>query len=253
MSRPRPAPAGRGPDRSALRILITGASRGLGLEFTRRYLERGERVFATCRRPDSARGLHALRAGHRERLSIVPLDVSDADSIRAAHRTVRRQTDGLDVLINNAGIYSARGSADPAERLGRLRFDDALLLLRANAVGPLIVAQQFLDLLEAGRSPRIVSVSSEYGSVSENTGFPYYYAASKAALNTLMRSLAAEARRHRITTVLLDPGWVSTDMGGPEAPVTPAQSVAAMIRVIDGLTARHNGGFFTREGREAPW
>lgn len=73
-------------------------------------------MFATCRRPDSARRLHALRAEHRERLSIVPLDVSDADSIRAAHRTVRRETDGLDVLINNAGIYSARGSADPAER-----------------------------------------------------------------------------------------------------------------------------------------
>ncbi|HEX7215052.1 MAG TPA: SDR family NAD(P)-dependent oxidoreductase [Methylomirabilota bacterium] len=122
MSRPRPAPAGRGPGRSALRILITGASRGLGLEFTRRYLGAGRAGFATCRRPGSARGLHALRAGHRERLSILPLDVSDADSIRAAHRTVRRATDGLDVLINHAGIYSARGSADPAERLGRMRF-----------------------------------------------------------------------------------------------------------------------------------
>jgi NAD(P)-dependent dehydrogenase (short-subunit alcohol dehydrogenase family) len=253
MSRRRPAPAGRDVVRSPLRILITGASRGLGLEFTRRYVERGERVFATCRRPDSARSLQALRAAHDDRLSIVPLDVSDADSIRAAHQAVRKATKELDVLINNAGMYSARGSDDPSERLGRLRFDDALLLLRANAVGPLIVAQQFVDLLEAGRRPRIVSISSEYGSVSENTGFPYYYAASKAALNMLMRSLAAEARSHRITTVLLDPGWVSTDMGGPEAPVTPAQSVASMIRMIDGLTERHNGGFFTREGRAAPW
>lgn len=253
MSRRRVAPADRGPARSALRILITGASRGLGLEFTRRYLERGERVFATCRRPESARALRALGAAHGDRLSVVPLDVSDAESIRASHRAVSRETEGLDLLINNAGMYSTRGSEDPSERLGRLRFDDALLLLRANAVGPLMVAQQFLDLLEAGRSPRIVSISSEYGSVSENTGFPYYYAASKAALNMLMRSLAAEAKRHRITTVLLDPGWVSTDMGGPEAPVTPAQSVAGMIGVIDGLTARHNGRFFTREGREAPW
>lgn len=253
MSRRRPAPAGRGPARPAQRILITGASRGLGLEFTRRYLERGERVFATCRRPDATPSLQALRATHDDRLSIVPLDVGDADSIGAAHRAVRERTDGLDVLINNAGLYSARGSEDPSERLGQLRFDDALLLLRVNAVGPLLVAQQFLDLLEAGRNPRIVSISSGYGSVSENTGFPYYYAASKAALNTLMRSLAAEAGRHRITTVLLDPGWVSTDMGGPQAPVTPARSVVAMIRVIDGLTARHNGGFFTREGREVPW
>ena len=90
--------------------------------------------------------------------------------------------------------------------------------------------------------------------MSENTaGFPYYYAASKAALNMLMRSLAAEARRRGIVTALLDPGWVSTDMGGPEAPVTPARSVAGMMRVIDGLGARDNGRFFTWEGRPAPW
>lgn len=253
MSRRRGAPSGQVPARSVRRILVTGASRGLGLEFTRRYLERGDRVFATCRRPASAPGLAALKAAHADHLTVVPLDVTDADSIRASHETVARQTDGLDLLINNAGIYSTRGRDDPSERLGELRFDDALLLLRVNSVAPLIVAQQYLDLLRAGRRPRIVSISSEYGSISENTGFPYYYAASKAALNMLMRSLAAEARRFRITTVLLDPGWVSTDMGGPEAPVTPAQSVAGMIALIDGLTARHNGRFLDREGGEAPW
>jgi NAD(P)-dependent dehydrogenase (short-subunit alcohol dehydrogenase family) len=236
------------------RILITGAGRGLGLEFTRRYLERGDRVFATCRRPAAARALAALAAAHRDRLSIVPLDVTDARSIRAAHAVVRRQVDGLDLLINNAGIYSARGSADPTERLGRLRFEDALLLLRTNAIGPLMVTQQSLDLLAAGRRARVVAISSEYGSVSENAdGFPYYYAASKAALNMLMRSVAADARRRGIVTVLLDPGWVSTDMGGPEAPVTPARSVAGMMRVIDGIGARDNGRFLTWQGRAAPW
>ena len=97
----------------------------------------------------------------------------------------------------------------------------------------------------------MVAISSEYGSVSENTaGFHYYHAASKAALNMLMRSLAAEARRREIVTALLDPGWVSTDMGGPEA---PARSAAGMMRVIDGLGARDNGRFFTWEGRPAPW
>jgi NAD(P)-dependent dehydrogenase (short-subunit alcohol dehydrogenase family) len=189
-----------------------------------------------------------------DRLTIVPLDVTDARSIRAARAAVGRKVDGLDLLINNAGMYSTRGSADPTERLGELRFEDALLLLRANAVGPLMVTQQYLDLLAAGRRSRVVAISSEYGSVSENTaGFPYYYAASKAALNMLMRSLAAEARRRGIVTALLDPGWVSTDMGGPEAPVTPARSVAGMMRVIDGLGARDNGRFFTWEGRAAPW
>jgi len=236
------------------RVLITGAGRGLGLEFARRYLERGDQVFATCRRPAAARALATLAAAHVDRLTIVPLDVTDARSIRASHAAVGRKVDGLDLLINNAGMYSTRGSADPTERLGELRFEDALLLLRANAVGPLMVTQQYLDLVAAGRRARVVAISSEYGSVSENiAGFPYYYAASKAALNMLMRSLAAEARRRGIVTALLDPGWVSTDMGGPEAPLTPARSVAGMMRVIDGLGTRDNGRFFTWEGRPAPW
>ena len=254
MSRPRAARGGSPAPRGARRVLITGASRGLGLEFTRRYLGRGDRVFATCRRPAAARALAALARAHPDRLAVVPLDVTDAGSIRDAHAVVRRQVDGLDLLINNAGMYSTRGSADPTERLGELRFEDALLLLRANAVGPLMVTQQFLDLLAAGHRSRVVAISSEYGSVSENTaGFPYYYAASKAALNMLMRSLAAEARPRGIVAALLDPGWVSTDMGGPEAPVTPARSVAGMMRVIDGLGARDSGRFLTWEGRAAPW
>jgi NAD(P)-dependent dehydrogenase (short-subunit alcohol dehydrogenase family) len=236
------------------RILITGANRGLGLAFTRRYLERGERVFAGCRKPETARQLHELQATYPQRLTVVSLDVADADSIRASHAVVRSQVAGLDVLINNAGIYSSRGSDEPLERLGTLNFEDALAVLRVNAVAPSIVAQQYLDLLQAGRDAKLVSISSGYGSVSANTGgFPYYYSASKAALNMFMRSLAADTKRWGIITVLLDPGWVSTDMGGPSAPITPQQAADGMIRVIDTLTPRHNGRFFTRQGREQVW
>jgi len=236
------------------RILITGANRGLGLAFTRRYLERGERVFAGCRRPETARQLHELQATYPQCLTVVSLDVADADSIRASHAVVRSQVAGLDVLINNAGIYSSRGSDEPLERLGTLNFEDALTVLRVNAVAPSIVAQQYLDLLQAGRDAKLVSISSGYGSVSANTGgFPYYYSASKAALNMFMRSLAADTKRWGIITVLLDPGWVSTDMGGPSAPITPQQAADGMIRVIDTLTPRHNGRFFTRQGREQVW
>src|SRR5918996_1427519 len=227
------------------RILITGANRGLGLEFTRQYLERGARVFAGCRRPAEARQLQTLRAAQPQSLSIVALDVADPSSIQAAHATVRSQTDGLDVLINSAGIYSSRGSEEPLERLGELTFEEALTVLRVNAVAPLIVAQQYLDLLRAGHDAKIVSLSSGYGSVSANTGgFPYYYSASKAALNMFMRSLAADAKRWGITTILLDPGWVSTDMGGPHAPMTPKQSVRGMIHVIATLRPQHNARFF---------
>jgi NAD(P)-dependent dehydrogenase (short-subunit alcohol dehydrogenase family) len=235
-------------------ILITGANRGLGLEFTRQYLERGEHVFAGCRKPAAASALQALQVQYSERLSIVALDVADAESIRSACVALQSQTDRLDVLINNAGIYSSVGSSEPSERLGKLTFEDALMVLRVNAVGPLLVAQACLDLLRAGEQARIINISSGYGSVSGNAGgFPYYYSASKAALNMFMRSLAADAKRWGITTVLLDPGWVRTDMGGPSAPITPGEAVHSMIRLIDSLRLRQSGRFLNCQGREQDW
>lgn len=199
------------------RILITGANRGLVLEFTRRFLERGERVFAGCRQPQKAKQLHELNAIHSKHLTIVPLDVTDPESIRASHAVVRSEIDGLDLLVNNAGVYSAPGSEEPTEQLGNLNFEDALAVFRVNAVAPLIVAQQYLDLLRAASHAKIVSISTGYASLSANTsGFPYYYSASKAAMNMFMRSLEAEVKRWRVTTVLIDPGWVNTDMGGPK-------------------------------------
>jgi NAD(P)-dependent dehydrogenase (short-subunit alcohol dehydrogenase family) len=233
-------------------ILITGANRGLGLEFTRQYLERSAHVFAVCRQPAAAASF--LQARFSERLTIVPLDVADPAAIGTAHNRVRAQAESLDVLINNAAIYSSHGSDEPSERLGNLCFEDALTMMRVNAVAPLLVAQQFLGLLRAGGHAKLINISSAYGSISANTGgFPYYYSASKAALNMFMRSLAADVRRWGVTTVLLDPGWVSTDMGGPGAPTTPREAVAAMLRVIDALTPRHNGRFLTWRGDEQDW
>jgi NAD(P)-dependent dehydrogenase (short-subunit alcohol dehydrogenase family) len=235
-------------------ILITGANRGLGLEFTRQYLERGEHVFAGSRKPEAALSLHALQARYPQHLSVVALDVADAEAIQTSHREVHSQADRLDVLINNAGIYSSGGSDGPSERLGRLSFEDALMVLRVNAVGPLLVAQQYLDLLRAGHHAKIINISSGYGSVSGNSGgFPYYYSASKAALNMLMRSLAADAKRWGITTVLLDPGWVRTDMGGPGAPTTPEAAGRRIIHLIDALTLGQNGRFLNWQGHEQDW
>jgi NAD(P)-dependent dehydrogenase (short-subunit alcohol dehydrogenase family) len=235
-------------------ILVTGANRGLGLEFTRQYLERGEHVFAGCRQPAAAAALIAWQARYPQRLSMVALDVTDADAIQTMHQVVQSQTKRLDVLINNAGIYSSGGSDEPSERLGQLSFVDALMVLRVNAVGPLLVAQQCMDLLRAGEHAKIINISSGYGSVSGNSGgFPYYYSASKAALNMFMRSLAADTKRWGITTVLLDPGWVRTDMGGPSAPMTPEQAARRMIRLIDSLTPQHNGCFLNWQGHEQDW
>lgn len=238
-------------------ILITGANRGLGLEFTRQFLEREGKVFATCRNPDSADELHQLKESNPDRLFIVRMDVNDSEAIAQAEQFVRSQAEGLELLINNAGVYMAREHSpgeQPSEHPGTLNFDEALSVLRTNAVAPLMIAQQFLALLRNGRNPKIVSITSGYGSVSENTGgFPYYYSASKAALNQFMRSLAADVKRSGITTVLMNPGWVTTDMGGPQATLTPRESVHGMIRVIDSLKPRDSGRFLSWQGAEEPW
>jgi NAD(P)-dependent dehydrogenase (short-subunit alcohol dehydrogenase family) len=237
--------------------LVTGASRGLGLEFVRQLATRGDRVFAACRTPSSASMLARIAREHGPRVTLVELDVDEPSSIEACAKSVAAEMASLDLLINCAGVYSARGSKDPdaaGETLGRLDMQAALDVLRTNAVGPLLVAQAVLGLLARGRNPRIISLTSGYGSVSSNTsGFPYYYSASKAALNQLMRSLAHDAASSGITTVVLDPGWVRTDMGGAGAPLEPAESVAGMLRVIDALTPADRGRFLDWRGRAQPW
>ena len=246
------------------RVVMTGANRGLGLEFVRQYLARGDRVFAAARRPEASSALRELAAGNgRERLTLLALDVADAESIRAAHEKVRSAVDGLDVLINNAGVYTgaARGGASTsdaerreAEKLGELTFEDGMDVLRVNAVAPVIIAQQFRDLLRAGERPCVVNISSGYGSVSSNNGgFPYHYSASKAALNMYMRSLAGDVKKDGIVCVLMDPGWVRTDMGGPDATLSVEQSVGGMVKVIDKLSDHDNGQFLTWDGGKQPW
>jgi NAD(P)-dependent dehydrogenase (short-subunit alcohol dehydrogenase family) len=239
------------------RVLVTGANRGIGLEFARQLAARGDHVFATARDVNRATELRDLAKAYGDgHVTIVPLDVDSPDSIRsAAADTIRRQADGLDLLINNAGIYAARIGKDgqPAERFGELSFDDALKVIRTNAVAPLILTQALLPLLKKSRTPKVVSITSGYGSVSGNNGFPYYYAASKAALNQFMRSLAGDSAADGIITIVMSPGWVQTEMGGAGAPTLPEQSVAGMLKVIDGLTAADNSTFKEWRGKDVAW
>jgi NAD(P)-dependent dehydrogenase (short-subunit alcohol dehydrogenase family) len=187
-------------------------------------------------------------------MSIHRMDVADPGSIQAAHAAISRETTQLDVILNNAGVYSSRGSLSPAESLGALRAEDAILVLRTNAIGPILVAQQYLDLLSASGQGRIVNMTSGYGSVSNNTsGYPYYYSASKAALNQLTRCLAADVRKRKIVAVVLNPGWVATDMGGKSAPLSPREAVTSLIDVIEGLTMKENGQFLNRLGEKEDW
>jgi NAD(P)-dependent dehydrogenase (short-subunit alcohol dehydrogenase family) len=237
------------------RVLITGANRGLGLELTRQALERGDLVFATCRRPESATDLHTLAGQHPGRLTIVALDVTDEASIGAAHAAVKAATDGLDLLINNAGVYPGAGPEDPAnQRLGHFTADVALQVLRVNAVGPLLVAQAFLDLLRAGTKPRILSLSSGQGSLTwKASGDPYHYSASKATLNMYMRALAAEIGQYGVLSMLVDPGWVRTGMGGTTAAQDPAVAAKGILRLAEQLHDEENGSFVTWQNEFVPW
>ena len=237
-----------------MRAFITGANRGLGLELTRQYLERGDQVFAACRQPTAATELQPLKQQYADRLILLPLDVTSAASITAAVATTLENTEALDVLINNAGVYPHAGSGDAHQRLGQLTHDDAIETMQVNAVGPLLVSQALLPLLRAGRKGRILSISSGQGSLTwKATGDPYHYSASKAALNMYMRSLAAEIGHMGLISVLVDPGWMRTEMGGEHATQEPADSARGIIRLAEQLHAEENGSFVTWQGHPVPW
>ena len=230
------------------RVLMTGSNRGIGLALARESLARGDRVFATCRHPDEADDLHALAADYADRLTILRLDVTDEETIEASVEAVQSEEDGLELLINNAGVSPS------GERLGRLDADTMLNTFHVNAVGPVIVAQAYLDLLRSGHDPKIVNISSRLGSLAQkSSGGRYSYSSGKAALNMLTRALAFDLRSDGITVLTMHPGWVQTDMGGSGAPVAPSDSAQGILRVADELTMSDTGEFYTYQGREVPW
>lgn len=231
------------------RVFVTGANRGLGLEFARQYAERGARVFAGCRNPDGAGFLSTLVARHPNRIEVVPVDVTQRESIDAAVGRIARDGDGsLDIVINNAGT-SPRG-----EEFTNLDAGSMAAVFDVNAIAPLIVAQRCHRLLLHSDRPRIVNISSSMGSLThKESGRHYSYAASKAALNMLTRAAAHDLAPEGMVVVALHPGWVRTDLGGPDAELTPAESVADMLTLIDGLEASHSSRFLARDGSEHPW
>ncbi len=228
-----------------MKILVTGANRGLGLEFVRQFSARGDRIFAASRGGTQV-DLHGVTP--------VALDVADESSIEQAHRAVSEETDALDLLINNAGIYSTVGGRWSGESFGTLSAEEAVAVLRVNSIGPILIAQRFSDLLSRGVNAKVANISSGYGSVSRNDGhFPYHYSASKAALNQYMRSYAREAKPLGITVLILSPGWVRTDMGGPNATLSPEESVAGMIRIIDRIALEQTSSWFNYDGTPVEW
>jgi NAD(P)-dependent dehydrogenase (short-subunit alcohol dehydrogenase family) len=236
-------------------ILITGANRGIGLEFARQYLAAGSRVIAGCRAPASAAELGTLALGSNGSATVHALDVEDHGSIERL--AAELASSPIDVLINNAGSAgnrSAGQSEQPTHGFGQSNYDDWLTMFRVNVMGPMKMAEAFAPHLAAGRGKSIVTLSSVLGSMSENTwGGLYAYRATKAGANAVMKSMAVDLAGQGITAVAIHPGWVRTDMGGPGATLDVESSVLGMRAVIARLTPEQLGRFLTHEGAELPW
>ena len=221
-------------------VLVTGANRGLGLEFVRQLSARGDEVIATCRDPEAAAELRDTG------VRVERLEVGDPASARALAGALEGRP--LDLLLNNAGMgVGGRSFADED-------FDSLTRFFEVNSIGPMRLSRLLLDNLLSGKGRKIVNVTSKMGSIDDNTsGGAYGYRSSKAALNMLTKSMALDLRREGVRAIVIHPGWVATDMGGSGAPLTAPESVRGMLSVIDGLTPEQSGRFFDYSGAELPW
>jgi NAD(P)-dependent dehydrogenase (short-subunit alcohol dehydrogenase family) len=232
---------------SMLVALITGASRGLGFEFARQYVDDGWRVFATCRDPKPASKLQRLAKDAGGKLAIVAMDVTDSKSVHAAAAQLKDVA--IDLVINCAGITGVSG-----QKAGKVDYDSWAHVLDVNTMGPMRVIEGFTDQIARSERRLVVTITSGMGSIGDNTsGGSIAYRSSKAAVNMAMRSTAIDLAPQRITCVVVNPGWVKTDMGGPNATLTPQESVTALRRLIEKLGPDQSGKFFHYDGSEYPW
>lgn len=230
-----------------LSVLITGASRGLGFEFARQYAAEGWRVHATCRDPASADDLNRLADASDGAVSVLALDVADGDSIGQAAAELGGEA--IDLLLNSAGVG---GSSN--QSFGGIDYDAWAETLDINTMGPMRVAEAFVDHVGGSQRKLMVAITSGMGSLADNTsGGSVIYRSSKAALNMAMRTLALELAPRGIRCVVVNPGWVRTDMGGANAPLAPSESVEAIRRLIETLGPKQTGEFLNYDGSAYPW
>jgi NAD(P)-dependent dehydrogenase (short-subunit alcohol dehydrogenase family) len=228
---------------------VTGTSRGLGLEFVRQYAEAGARVFALAREPLQSKKLMALAERFSGMLRPIACDVADEESVKVARLEVEAVTNVLDLVINNAAIYGSH-----EETLESLDWDEVRRVFEVNTLGPVRVSRTFWPLLRKGTRPRLVHITSMMGSVEDNrSGGHWAYRMSKAALHMANRNLSLELEKWKIPCVVISPGWVRTDMGGPGAPLSPEESVSSLVKTIDSLTPRHSGNLYQRDGEPGTW
>ena len=227
-------------------VLITGTNRGLGLEFVKHFLQQGDKVIASFRASSHAPELQAL-VDSNSSLSLMNLDVSDEQSM-ASFASALGDT-AIDVFINNAGVYGPRDA-----NFGKVGSADWESVMKVNAIAPMMLTQQIIGNLRLGNARKLVYVTSKMGSIEDNQGGgSYIYRSSKTALNSVVRSLSVDLREEGFSVAVLHPGWVRTDMGGPNGLIDVTTSVSGMMSVIEGLSPTCSGQFFNYDGSIIPW
>ena len=221
-------------------ILITGAGRGLGLELARRFVDLGWETLGTVR--DLSKGAAMPRGSHT-----FLCDVTDRSALGRLARDLKSKP--IDVLFCNAGMYGKR-----QQTVGNVDYDLWPEVMRVNVLAPMACVDALVDNVAASDRRQIVMMSSRMGSIGENgAGGEVVYRSSKAALNAVTKSLSIDLKPRGITLAAVHPGWVQTDMGGPNATLTPADSIAGLTQVVLGLTPEKTGRFFNYDGTEIAW
>lgn len=228
--------------------LITGANRGIGLEFCRQYAADGWRVLACSRYTEKSDALNKLAAQHLEQVKIHALDITDHVQIDRLAQVLADES--IDLLINNAGIYPDLDKSG----FGHTDYAEWIEAFRINTMAPLKMAETFAALIARSKQKTIVTITSKMGSIADNSGGgSYLYRSSKAAVNMVVKNLAIDLKPIGITAVVFHPGWVKTDMGGPNALISAEQSVSSIRQVIARLTIADSGKFFGYDGQVVPW
>lgn len=225
-------------------VLITGANRGIGLEMVKLYAARGDQVLACCRNAGAAEELNSV-AGDVE---VIEVRVADADSVAELARTLGDRP--VDILINNAGMS---GPAYDKQNVQVMDFEGWAETFEVNTMAPVRVMQALMGNLKASDAGRVVTITSQMGALSLDMPVAYAYCTSKAALNKFMKMAALELGKEGINVCVIHPGWVQTDMGGPNADITPEESAAGIVETIDKLNAETNGSFWKWDGEAHGW
>jgi NAD(P)-dependent dehydrogenase (short-subunit alcohol dehydrogenase family) len=233
-------------------VLVTGANRGLGLEFALQYAADGWEVYATAREMKKTEGLKKLAVEHSG-VKVKELDIAKEESVQDLVDSLNGKP--IDVLILNSGIYPRKG-----QKIGQIDYQGWREAFETNVLGTIRVAEALLDNIAAGERKQIAVISTgmaslrgvQGGSVAQ-AGTSYQYRSTKTALNMAMLILAKELAPREISVVMFDPGWVKTDMGGPHAQLTPKESIAGMKKVLAGNAMELSGKFLGHDGSPRPW